>query len=182
MAQRIILPRLIEAEVLVDATAGNGKDALFLAQNSSANAELWLFDIQTRALKASENLLAAADMDKNVYYIKDNHADIDKHINKPIDIIMFNLGYLPGSNRTVTTDAQNTLIAIDKSLKLLKSGGIITVVAYPGYPTGKIETEHVYEYLARLEQRHFTVGVWNMLNQVNNPPILFAIEKRSAKK
>lgn len=182
MAQRIILPRLLDAEVLVDATAGNGKDALFLAQNSNTNAELWLFDIQTQALKASADLLSSADIDKNVHYIEDNHAHIDKHIHKTIDIIMFNLGYLPGSDRTVTTDAQNTLIAIDKSMKLLKPGGIITIVAYPGYPTGKIEMEHVCEYLARLDQRQFTVAVWNMLNQVNNPPILFAIEKRSARK
>ena len=70
---------------------------------------------------------------------------------------MFNLGYLPGGDKSVTTLRTTTLEAIRKAVDKLTVGGVLTVTIYPGHPEGKIEGELIEEYLCALSNHDFNV-------------------------
>lgn len=178
MAHHLLQARLPQAAVIVDATAGNGKDTLFLARHANQKASFWIFDIQEKALMATKNLLVAKDIMINGTYIHDCHSKLDRYISEPIDIITFNLGYLPGSDHTISTQPSTTIKALEAATALLAPGGIITVVTYPGYQIGYQEHCLIKEFLPSLPQQQYTVACWEMVNQIHNPPILYAIERR----
>ena len=178
MAHKFILPQLANANLVIDATAGNGNDTLFLAKNSSAKTTVWAFDIQPQAIANTQSLLEKHGFVDKVQLILDNHANIANYISHPVDAAMFNLGYLPGGDHSKNTCPAATLHALEQILQLLTVGGLLTVAAYPGYEHGKMETDAVHQYLTTLPQQTFTVASWTMVNQVNSPPVLYIIEKR----
>ena len=92
--------------------------------------------------------------------------------------MIFNLGYLPGSNHKVITKPHQTIDAIDKGLQKLSKSGVITIVAYPGTPEGMEEMQFLTSYLSDLEQKLYNVCHWHPMNQINNPPELFILQKR----
>ncbi|SMC58668.1 tRNA (mnm(5)s(2)U34)-methyltransferase [Sporomusa malonica] len=177
MAQRFLSPRLAAASLVVDATAGNGKDTLFLAGNIPHAAVVLAFDIQQQALSKTHEILTKYGLEHKVRLILDSHAHITKYINQPVDAAMFNLGYLPGGDHAVSTYPDATIEAISHTLPLLRTGGIVTIVAYPGYDHGRLECQVVHKYLAGLSQNQFAVACWSMVNQKNSPPVLYIIEK-----
>ncbi|MDR3593016.1 MAG: class I SAM-dependent methyltransferase [Negativicutes bacterium] len=177
MAQRLLTERLPAAGCAVDATAGNGRDTLFLAKKTAPHAQLWAFDIQTSALANTQKLLVEHGLADKVRLVHDCHSRIASHIQGTVDIVMYNLGYLPGGDRALTTGRETTIASLTGVLPQLALGGLITVVAYPGYPAGRVEHEAVRLFLAALPQNEFTVGCWSMLNQRNDPPLLYIIQR-----
>jgi tRNA1(Val) A37 N6-methylase TrmN6 len=178
MAHKLIMPRLAKATLAIDATAGNGNDTLFLAKNSPVETTIWAFDIQPQAITKTHLLLKQHGFTHKVRLIQDDHAKLATYIDQPIDIVMFNLGYLPGGDHARSTCPTTTLQAIQQVLQLLTVGGLITITAYPGYEHGKQEHYALNQYLTGLKQQAFTVASWTMVNQVNSPPVLYVIEKR----
>lgn len=177
MAHQFIRPKLATASLVVDATAGNGKDTLFLAENTAPTAVVWAFDIQQQALTKTEQLLNKQLLIDKVRLVLDSHANITNYITQPIDAVMFNLGYLPGGDQKINTCPDTTINAIAHSMQLLRVGGLMTVAAYPGYEHGRLECQSVHEYLTSLKQETFAIACWSMVNQRNNPPVLYIIEK-----
>ena len=177
MAHSLLATRLAAARTAVDATAGNGHDTLFLARNTPADAAVWAFDVQPAALAATARRLAAAGLTGKCRLVQACHARVDEHLAGPIDAAMFNLGYLPGGSHELTTTAATTVAALRKFIGLLAAGGLISVVAYPGHPAGREENLAVAAFLAGLPQTAFTAACWRMLNQKNEPPVLYIVEK-----
>lgn len=141
------------ADIVIDATAGNGHDTLFLAQRVGSYGKVYAFDIQKEALVRTEAQLAAAGL-TNVRLIHDDHANMANVI-EPVDrgrvaCVMFNLGYLPRGDKTVITQPSSTCAAIEAAARLLLFGGRMTILAYPGHPGGFEEMEAVEQTLARL--------------------------------
>jgi len=155
----------------VDATLGNGHDAIFLAKHSK---KLFGFDIQQQAIDSTKQKIKTSAHSCQVYLIKDGHQNLDQHIHEPIDVAMFNLGYLPGADHQTTTQSHTTLTALNKTHTLLAPQGLLSILCYPGHPAGKIETEEVRQHLVQKKCKiffHQTVP--------NNPqgPVLFVIQK-----
>ena len=82
-------------------------------------------------------------------------------------LIVFNLGYLPGGDRSVTTTADGTLRALRSAEGLLAVGGCISVTIYPGHSAGAAEEGAVLEYEASLPQGVWSVYYTQWLNQRN---------------
>jgi glyoxylase-like metal-dependent hydrolase (beta-lactamase superfamily II) len=91
---------------------------------------------------------------------------------------MFNLGYLPGGDPTVITQPSSTLTALDAAMRLLKPGGIITAVLYPGHDGGDAEADAVRDWACRLPRRAAHVISYRPLNHHARAPYLVAVEKR----
>jgi SAM-dependent methyltransferase len=177
MARHILRDRLAAAKTVVDATAGNGHDTLFLAANTPADATVWAFDLQQEALDATARRLAEHGVNGKCRLVCDCHSRIADHVTGLIDAAMFNLGYRPGGDHSFTTGAATTVAALGAITRLLAPGGIVTIVAYPGHDAGEEENTAVADFLATLPQAAFTSAVWRMLNQRNKPPILYIIGK-----
>ena len=51
-------------------------------------------------------------------------------------LVAFNLGYLPGGDKTITTVSETTQLALEATKKILIPGGLISLVVYVGHPGG----------------------------------------------
>ena len=181
-ASRLFLaPVLAGAGCVVDATAGNGNDSLFLCQQTKPECRVWAFDIQAAAVAACGKLLAQHGYTEKVRLIQADHAQLREVIREPVDAAIFNLGYLPGHDHAVTTCLESLTPALEALRDLLAPGGRIAIVAYPGHPPGRLETEFLEEYLPQWPQQIFTITRLSYINQKNNPAILYSIGKTGRK-
>ena len=177
MAHQLLFPKLLHARCVVDATAGNGYDTLFLAKNTSENTAIFAFDIQQIALDKTRKLVDTQGFSTKVKCILNSHINIVSYVNRKIDVVMFNLGYMPGSSHAITTQAKITVMALQNLLPHLSVGGTVSVVAYPGHLAGEEEQRMLYDFLQPLPQQDYVVSSYMILNQVNHPPVLYMIEK-----
>lgn len=166
-------------QVVVDATAGKGYDTEFLARLTGEQGHVYAFDIQAQAITWTGERLTAAGLRDRVTLCHAGHEDMQKHVAVPVQAVMFNLGYLPGADHDIITRPVTTLRAVQAAVQMLKSGGLITIVFYPGHDGGAQERQELEPYLSTLPQRQYTVARYEMINQVNNPPLVVAIEKNA---
>jgi hypothetical protein len=91
---------------------------------------------------------------------------------------MFNLGYLPGSDKTRITMADTTLLALASALDWLAPRGIMTVVVYPGHPGGDEEAEAVRFFASQRPAREVEVQHIRPANRSQHPPECWVFLKR----
>lgn len=156
--------------VAVDATLGNGYDTDFL---SSLFLKVYSFDIQNIAIENYKN-----NKKNNVILINSSHSNINNYVKERPDCIIFNLGYLPGGDKNVTTMASSTIESLKTSLKILNNGGIIIVCIYTGHKEGKKEEECILNFVQNLSKKEFSTVLHTYVNRQNNPPKLLVIEKK----
>ncbi|MGE6628788.1 class I SAM-dependent methyltransferase [Bacillus sp. NPDC077027] len=171
----------IKGDVVIDATMGNGHDTIFLADLVGQNGHVYAFDIQQEAIAHTQNRLGIHY--PQVHLIHDGHEELSTYIPESfqgqIAAAVFNLGYLPGGDKSVTTTAQTTIKAIKQLLHLLKPEGIIILVIYHGHPEGKIEKDALLAYCESLDHELVQVLSYQYVNIKNDPPFVVAIEKSS---
>ncbi|MEK7951889.1 tRNA (mnm(5)s(2)U34)-methyltransferase [Luteolibacter soli] len=143
-AHREITAVLRQCDLAIDATAGNGHDTLFLAKLVGETGTVIAFDVQEQAITSTRERLASANLLDRVTLVHGSHATLSDHA-KPAtaSAVMFNLGYLPGADHAIITQTEETLQALDASLIVLKPGGILTIVCYPGHDGGDKESAAV---------------------------------------
>ncbi|WP_304127955.1 class I SAM-dependent methyltransferase [Gemella sanguinis] len=162
--------------IVVDATAGNGNDTLFLAKTPAK--KIFAFDVQNQAITNTNDLLERNNLVDKCEVILDSHENFDKYIEENIQAVVFNLGYLPNADHTITTQAETTLNTINKFITRLNVGGRIVIVVYWGHENGKVEKEALLNELSQLDQKEIEVLVYQFINQKNNAPFIIALEKR----
>jgi putative uncharacterized protein (fragment) len=180
-ARQLIEGRLKNGGCALDGTAGNGRDTLFLAQLAGGSGKVWAFDIQAQALSNTAGLLRENGVEERVELIAASHADLADYVREPLDAAMFNFGYLPGGDKTVTTKADSSVRAMQAAAALLAEGGLLTAVVYSGHPAGRAEAAAIEQWAAALPQEQYQVLHYRFTNQRNHPPQLLAIEKRIRK-
>ena len=166
--------KLPEHAIAIDATAGNGHDSLFLAQQLGNKGHLYAFDIQTDAIAQTRQRLAAHALQSTATLRCCNHADILQHIpaavHGHVDVIVFNLGYLPHSRHRLITSTTSTLSALNAAIRLLAPSGYISILAYPGHPGGHDETEAVKHWARQLPGHLFDVHIHPPDQPDKHPP------------
>lgn len=180
-ARQLIEGRLKNGGRALDGTAENGRDTLFLAQLAGGSGKVWAFDIQAQALSNTAGLLRENGVEERVELIATSHADLADYVREPLDAAMFNFGYLPGGDKTVTTKADSSVRAMQAAAALLAEGGLLTAVVYSGHPAGRAEAAAIEQWAAALPQEQYQVLHYRFTNQRNHPPQLLAIEKRIRK-
>ncbi|KRN39707.1 putative methyltransferase (putative) [Fructilactobacillus fructivorans] len=165
---------------VIDGTAGLGHDTLFLAQLVGQKGKVFSFDIQQSAIDATNHRINENEVQPQCEIIHDGHENVKRYINdQPISAAIFNLGYLPTGNKTIITKPATTLKAVSAILNNLTPNGIIILVLYYGHPGGKEEKNQVLDFAGSLDQHQYNVLKYQFINQINDPPILIAIQKRT---
>ena len=164
-----------KGDLVVDATCGNGNDTIFLSRLVGDEGHVFAFDIQKEAVDATNNKLKEAKI-QNVSLILDGHEQVLNYISREISGAIFNLGYLPGSDKTITTKGETTWKAIVDILSLLKVNGLIVLVIYHGHEAGKVERNYLEELIKTLDPATTTTLKYEFLNKEHAPYIL-AIER-----
>jgi Predicted S-adenosylmethionine-dependent methyltransferase involved in cell envelope biogenesis len=165
-----------ENDVVVDFTMGNGHDTLVLSQIVN-KGQVFAFDIQSIALENTKNKLDKYNI-KHVALILDGHENIDSYLSK-FKAGIFNLGYLPSGNKTITTKKDTTILAIRKALDLLEVKGLLALVVYPGHLEGREESKAILSFVCCLDNHDYDVAKFSLENKKDAPYIIF-IEKLRA--
>ena len=163
---------ITKEDIVVDATMGNGHDTLFLAKLAK---QVYAFDIQEQALEKTNQRLQEAGL-TNAELILQGHETVDQFV-REVKAAIFNLGYLPSADKSIITQPQTTLEALDKLCHMLIKGGRIAIMIYYGHEGGDIEKDAVMDFVSQLPQQEYTATIYRTLNQINNPPFLVMIEK-----
>ncbi len=177
LLKKIIFP----GDVVIDATCGNGHDTLFLANLVGTNGTVYAFDIQHDAIQNTSERLKEANCLAQVKLLQKSHAEIENCVPLPIKAAIYNLGYLPGGDKSITTLSETTILSIQQALAKLRPGGLVILVIYHGHDAGKAEKQAVLNYAESLSQKDFHVLRYGFINQQNHPPFIVAIEKKERK-
>ena len=172
MAHDFLAQVITPEDIVVDATMGNGHDTLFLAKLAK---QVHAFDIQEQALEKTRQRLQEAGL-TNAELILQGHETVDQFVTK-VKAAIFNLGYLPSADKSIITQPQTTIEALDKLCQMLVKGGRIAIMIYYGHEGGDIERDAVMDFVSQLPQQEYTATIYRTLNQINNPPFLVMIEK-----
>lgn len=181
-AHRLIGERLTAGDCVIDATMGNGNDTLFLSRCVGPTGYVYGFDIQVQSLEHTrERLIREGVALEQVILTVESHEYMERVIPElmkgQVAAIMFNLGYLPGGERSLITRADTTLRALDAALRLLRSGGTLTIVIYPGHPGGDEESIAIHSWAGQLPHNAYQVTTYQFLNASTEPPYLIAVYK-----
>lgn len=176
--KKVIEERIKPNAICIDATMGNGYDTSFMRSFLSEGGYIYAFDIQNQALEATQKRLEASKQFSKVQLIQSGHEDIDKFVKEPVDLVVYNLGYLPKGDKEITTTYDKSLVSLKKAMKLIKKNGLIIMTVYPGHQAGKVELEEISKYLKSINQKHYGVMRVDFYNYINNPPVVFLIERR----
>ncbi len=169
---------IIEDWVVIDATVGNGHDTLFLKNQLSEKGKLYGFDVQEKAIELTKKRLIKNNCYSGVKLIQDSHENFQKHIDGSVDLILYNLGYLPKGDKEITTESETTLNSVKSGMAMLNSGGVIFITVYPGHLPGALELEVLSDYLKTINQKEYAVMKVDFFNYNNKPPVVFMIERR----
>ncbi|WP_028545992.1 class I SAM-dependent methyltransferase [Paenibacillus taiwanensis] len=185
-AQQVVKERVHLGDLVVDATMGTGVDTLFLARLVGERGHVAAFDIQQEALRlTTERLHAALGVDgaKHVALRHASHASMPALLPPSwlgqTAAVMFNLGFLPAAeaDKSVMTEPGSTLAALEGALSLLRPGGVLSVVLYPGHEGGDREAAAVEAWAEQLPAHAGQAVVYRMV-QRQHAPYVIAIEKR----
>lgn len=195
VAMTITRSYLREGDTAIDATCGNGHDTLALAQAVGRNGRILAIDLQEEAILASKQLLAAHWIE-NTDFVRGSFIHLEEYwhawsenmeqgmttdaANPALSpkAIVFNLGYLPGGDKKVTTRTEDTLLAVQQALSIIAPVGIVTMVLYPGHEEGAREREALLDFAKQLSASEFHTAHVDFPNQKKNPPEILWITKK----
>lgn len=162
---------------VIDATAGNGSDTLFLADRVGTEGKVYAFDLQDKALQITADKLQKAGFYDRVKLIHSGHEKMAAFASENVSVVMYNLGYLPGGNKEITTKSSTSIESLEQALNLLTNGGLITIVLYLGHEEGYLESKEILRYTADLASNDYLVYHLQVANRSGNPPELLVIKK-----
>lgn len=191
-------------DVVLDATAGNGHDTVFLAGLVGGGGLVLALDRQAEALENTGRLLARhglatvggkacdpAGRVAAVRLIRGDHRDmaalLDRELPKGPEGIgagqpglaaaVFNLGFLPGSDKRMRTEAASTRAALEAVWPRLRPDGLLSVHTYSGHPGAREEAEAVAAWMRALPWRDARVTACAQWNKTEHPETLFLAVK-----
>ncbi|MBE5786996.1 MAG: methyltransferase domain-containing protein [Clostridiales bacterium] len=165
-------------DTVVDATMGNGHDTLTLCRLVGPEGRVYAFDVQPAAVENTRMRLEEAGVLDRATLFCLGHEHILEKVPGPIALAAFNLGWLPGGDKSITTHWETTRQAVEGALSLLKPMGVCVICAYPGHQEGDRERGQLIDLLAQLPPQQYNV-LWNkFLNAGPGAPECFVIQRQ----
>ena len=193
---RVVLPRLPRlldqckdffrafvrpGTIALDLTVGNGHDTVFLAGLVGEAGHVYGFDVQAQALDNAEQLLSRHGLNNVSLFLRGHEffpEALPATCRSNVGAAMLNLGYLPGSDKQLTTQAATTLAALKHLQEWLAPGGGISIHIYAGHPGGETEGEAVTAWAGKLCWQEWEVAAYEMLNKQQNRESLLLLVKK----
>ena len=174
-----ILRRVVSpGDSVIDATMGNGHDTLFLCQLVGETGRVYAFDVQAQAVENTIKRLEEADVLSHAALFCLGHEHMAEKVTETVSAVVFNLGWLPGGDHSVTTHWETTQKAVESALSLLKPLGVLVICAYPGHKEGDRERAALTDFLSALPPQQFNVLHQKFLNAGPGAPECFAVQKQ----
>lgn len=176
-SHRFMADHISQGDLCIDATAGRGRDTLFLAKLVGKSGRVIAFDIQEEAVNSTRDLLLENGVNWAQVHL-DSHSHMDAYAApESVAGVMFNFGWLPGGDHKVFSRKETSVEAIEKGLSLLRPGGVMSLCIYYGKETGYEEKNALLEYLKSVDPNRFTVVLCDFTNRSGEPPMIALIWK-----
>ena len=159
---QLIQSLLTRDMTVCDMTCGHGFDTEFIAPKVK---HVYSFDIQEEALASAKQRLHTLD---NVTFVHDSFVHVTQYV-KDVSLFIFNLGYLPQSDKTVMTTRDQTIQVLN-TIKDQYSKASIVLMSYIGHDEGKIEYAGIQDWI--LKQTSYKVIQSTLLHH-DNAPVMF---------
>ncbi len=127
-------------------------------------------DIQEEALERTRAHLGP--LASRVELCHQSHEELPQ-IQVNISLVVYNLGYLPGGDKSITTQAPSTLASLKKFLTIAPA---VSVTCYPGHPEGAREEQELIKFFTSLSPTEWTVCHHRWINRPLSPT-LFILNK-----
>lgn len=177
LAHELVRRVVSVGDTVVDATVGNGHDTAFLAGLVGEEGKVVGFDIQQEACDSTWQRLVDGDLDGRCEIFCESHVRIADRVSSPVSAVLFNLGYLPGGDKTLTTEEHSTVEALTGACRVLAPHGLIAVMCYVGHAGGSDEACAVERWASELARESWRVFKYLAVNAPNDPPFLLVIER-----
>jgi len=165
----------------IDATCGNGKDILQLGGFSLGG--IIGLDKQQIAIENTTTLVKnhlQEDQYRKMHLFCTSHIHFPSLAYKhPIRLIIYNLGYLPGSDKKITTLTEDTLQSLKGALELIMPGGLITICCYPGHVEGAREQTLLLQKAQELPSSQYAICHHSWPNKYASASLLLIQKKNS---
>lgn len=123
---------------------------------------------------ASEEQCALVD--QFVSFHVSNFKDLPSEIGpESVNLLVYNLGYLPGSDKHLTTNTADTLTSLREALfhrPLLAVRGLVSIMCYRGHPEGAKETAAVLDLVEGLDPEVWRCFAHTPLNRPLSPLLI----------
>lgn len=162
-------------QLAVDATCGNGFDTQFLTELGFKRVVA--FDIQEVAINATRERLEKAQTKDGVELVLASHQSMNEYIETTVDCVMFNFGYLPTGDKSIVTTPENSVAALAHATNRLSSVGLISLMCYPGHPSGAAETQAILDWFETLNNQ-WIVETHLAVSPKPTAPILYTLRRR----
>lgn len=178
LAMQTTLTYIREGDTVVDATCGAGHDTVTLAKAVGDAGRVFAFDIQQTAIEQTGSLVEEEGL-SNVQLIHDSFTSMGSFVTEgSVAAAVFNLGYLPGGDHSITTTADETAEGLRCALRAIRHGGIVTIVMYSGHEEGAREKQRVLEWAKSLDPSDYHVAYVSFTNQKKDPPEILWVTKK----
>ncbi len=181
LAQDVLAQAVRPGDSVIDATMGNGNDTLYLCRAVGPEGLVHAFDVQAKAVSTTEALLRREGLLSRAVLHCCGHERMDEFVTGKVSAVVFNLGWLPGGDHTVTTCWETTRTAAEKALHLLQPGGVLVICAYPGHAEGNRERQELIAFLSSLCNREWNVLRQHFLNAGPGAPECFVVQKNAVR-
>lgn len=181
LAHHYFKQKLKIGDIALDCTAGNGHDSLFIAQQilDGNQGDLYCIDLQEQAILNTKKLLEehlSKEQLNRVRFLQQSH-ELLPNIPNTVALIVYNFGYLPGGDKTITTQVESSLKSIAKGLELLAPSGIMSLTCYPGHEEGEKEQNALFSFCEELDKKSWNLCLHRWLNRKTSPSLIL-IEKK----
>lgn len=177
IAAEVFAQTVQEGDRVVDATLGTGQDCLLLCQLVGEGGKVYGFDVQQDALRRTQERLKKQGIAHRATLHLVGHERMAEFVQQGVRLAAFNLGWLPGSDKSVTTQAQTTLQALDAALELLAPLGMLVVCIYPGHAEGAREQDAILDWCSQLSPKRYTALWHRFINGGLGAPSCLVVEK-----
>jgi methylase of polypeptide subunit release factors len=175
VAQAAIAEILRPGSLAIDGTMGNGHDTLFLARCVAPGGRVVAFDVQPAAIDATRRRLLDAGLDGLVELRQVGHEHLASRLpdgwSGRVDAVMFNLGYLPGGDKSIVTTGETTTRALTAALGVMSAQGRLSVMLYRHHADARPEVDAVGHWLSGLSDS------WSVTRHCSPGPLLYIVQR-----
>ena len=155
-------------DLAIDMTCGNGHDTLFL---SNLATTVFAFDIQEAAIHKTKALVPSATT------FHRSHDELNQiSLPSPPRLIVYNLGYLPGGDKSVVTKTDSTVNSLRQAIELIAASGAISIMCYPGHEEGLEEEREVLAFVKELSSKEWTISFHQWINRPRAPSLVWLVK------
>lgn len=168
---RLVCP----GDTAIDATCGNGFDTLKLASLLKEGGHVIAIDIQPDAIEQTRLRLeehAAKQPLAKVSLYTQSHVEFPHLNHASVRLIVYNLGYLPRSDKAIKTQASSTLASVQTALDLIMPGGAISITLYPGHLEGMEEQTALLQWARALSPNQWNLCHHQWIHSATAPSLL----------